>query len=91
MLGFHGNYTLTRHLAILTRQKSVSIRKLRARKLPGVFQKRGAYMLELVVMEGVDERGKIAQSLTDTLADLLRDFCARECCGPSHMEKAYPM
>lgn len=58
MLGFPGNFILTRHLAVLSRW---SRRKLRVRTLPDVYQKWGVYVLELVGNEGVDEGVEIAQ------------------------------
>lgn len=68
-----------------------SIRKLRVRKLPDIFQEWGANMLELVGMKRVDKGGKIAQESHQHPNCLLRDFCARECHGPSHVERVYPI
>lgn len=89
MLGFCGNYNKT--LGCFLPVGKCSIRKFRVRKPPDVFQKWGANMLELVGTKGIDEGGEIAQEshrYPKCLAK--RFFCAGECCGPSHMEKALP-
>lgn len=59
MLGFCGNYN--KRLGCFLPAWECSIRKFRVRKLPGVFQKWGANMLELVGTKGIGEGGEIAQ------------------------------